>query len=227
MKFFKSGRIGRSRMKQLLVIGLTTVGLVVTAGSAAGAAVHPAMSRPAAVVAPRTVQAAAASTPAPPGDHWAQLIHAAPDSLTVNNLFNANTGYCMDDSFTYHLRAIPCGGNCPSCQQWTFVTQNGTTWAIHNGNTSACVDDSFTYHLRSYPCGGNCPSCQQWKWLALLDSSNHLIWMTFVNTNTNGCIDDSSGFGLRSYTCNYTDTAGYQGWHCSLNPPLVCPQLQF
>lgn len=111
---------------------------------------------------------------------------------------NAATRRCLDDSFQYGLRTLPC--NSSSYQEFRSGP-NGKLF--QNLNTGRCIDDSFQYGLRAIPCNGL--AYQNWH----LYSETYPPNLHFQNEATTGCLDDSFPFGLRTFGCNQQS---YQTW---------------
>lgn len=116
-------------------------------------------------------------------------------------IHSAQTGECLDDSFTYGLRTVPCNGS--DYQKWIQYDIHNGVFRLQNKHTGECLDDSNSYGLRTVPCNGT--DYQVWH-----SGNGKYQMITFINLFTDRCLDYSAAYGLRSFPCNGT---WYQTWY--------------
>lgn len=71
---------------------------------------------------------------------------------------NNQTGNCLDDSPTYHLRAFPCNGGWGGYQKW----HSPRDYELMNVATGLCLDYSNQFQLRTFGCNGGWGGYQDW-----------------------------------------------------------------
>ncbi|WP_406210442.1 ricin-type beta-trefoil lectin domain protein [Kitasatospora sp. NBC_01560] len=110
---------------------------------------------------------------------------------------NKATGRCVDDSFEFGLRAIPCNGGV--WQKWNVNLESPKH--MWNKATNRCLDDSLAFGLRVLPC--NKVEWQEWSYRGTTAPRNG---------STHRCLDDSFAYGLRAFACNSGDWQAWNGW---------------
>lgn len=128
----------------------------------------------------------------------ATLTFAAPaqaDLAYHGQLSNEATGRCLDDSFSYGLRTIPCNGS--SYQHWYVYESYYDSFILKNVATERCLDDS-AYGLRTFAC--NETEYQRWWHYGV--NGGWAGTNRFRNVSNNKCLDDSNSYGIRTYPCN-------------------------
>lgn len=148
----------------------------------------------------RSSRRAAAALAVVAGLLGATLADASPANASGTGYRNEQTKRCLDDSFAFGLRTIPC--NYSGYQDFFARGQLGAPKQLANqGATGRCVDNSVPYGLRAFPC--NDLAYQLWydEYTGGREQFRSLI--------TGYCLDDSLAFGLRTYPCN---GSSYQKW---------------